>query len=503
MEHKSNRKNIIYTLVSQFLVLGLALVVPRFILVSYGSDTNGLIGTVSQVMAYLALLEAGIGRAARNELYKYLHGDIYDKENISVIMSLSRKTYRNITKIYALIILAFSFILPFIIKTDLDYWTVFAVVIIEGASGVVSFSFIQNWTDLLAVDGRNYVTSNIDLVYKFLIYLVKIVMAILGVNIIFMELGFFAATLIKLLISRKYMKSHYEWLDCSINTGDRKLKDKGSFMIAEVAWTVFSSTDMIVISIFCSTKNSSVYAIYYMVFISLNKLMDAVYTSLKFNLGQSFHNDKEQYKITHDLYNSVFLGTVSALMIVAYYLCIPFVSLYTKGITDVNYIDTTLPMAFSLIMILSWCRMVAEHLNGIAGYAKQLGKVSIIEAAINITLSVALVSHFGIRGVLYATVIALPLKIVYCNWLADKVILKRSMLKTILILSVNLLLFIVLAGIKGLFEITINSYLEFAVYGLVLTICAIILFTSVNIVLNRNMLSSLKRIAGKKLNAKK
>ena len=188
MEHKSNRKNIIYTLVSQFLVLGLALVVPRFILVSYGSDTNGLIGTVSQVMAYLALLEAGIGRAARNELYKYLHGDIYDKENISVIMSLSRKTYRNITKIYALIILAFSFILPYIIKTDLDYWTVFAVVIIEGASGVVSFFFIQNWTDLLAVDGRNYVTSNIDLVYKVLIYLVKIVMAVLGVNIIFMEL---------------------------------------------------------------------------------------------------------------------------------------------------------------------------------------------------------------------------------------------------------------------------------------------------------------------------
>ena len=77
------------------------------------------------------------------------------------------------------------------------------------------------------------------------------------------------------------------------------------------------------------------------------------------------------------------------------------------------------------------------------------------------------------------------------------------MLKTILILSVNLILFIVLAGITGLFEITINSYLEFAVYGLVLTLCAIILFTSVNIVLNRNMLSSLKRITGKKLNAKK
>ena len=500
MKQKSNLKNIGYTLISQIVILGLALVVPRFILTGYGSDTNGLLSTVAQIIAYMAMLEAGIGQAARNELYRYIHGDVFDKKNISSVMSVSRRSYRNITKIYAIFVILFAVILPFVIKTDLDYLTVFLVILIEGASGVVSFFFVQNWTNLLAVDGKQYINSNVDMINKVLIYTIKIVMAILGVNIIFMEIGFFAATVIKLIIYRKYMASHYGWVDYKADTAGRSLKDRRSYIVTEVAWTVFSSTDLIVISIFCSTKSASVYSIYYLVFMSINKLLDAVFTSLKFNLGQTFHKDKEQYKITHDLFNSVFIGTLTALMAVAYYLCIPFVSLYTKGVNDINYIDKVLPMCFSLILLFSWFRMVAEHLNGVAGYAKQLSRVSLVEVGINIVLSVAFVLITGsIRGVLYATVIALPVKIVFCNVLADKMILKRSAVKTVLIISVNLLLFLALAFAKEYIDIKITSYGEFALYGLLFTAGSVLLFLAANILVNKNILVYMKRfIKGKK-----
>ena len=296
MNSKRNLKNIVFTLIGQIVVLGLALAVPRFMLTGYGSDTNGLVSTVTQIMAYMAMLEAGIGRATRNELYKYIHDNVYDAKNVSRIVSISQNTYRRTTRLYAFIVIILAAVLPFILKTDADHLTVLLIILIEGASGIVSFYFVQCWTDLLAAEGKQYVSSNIDLMYRVLIYAVKIIMAAAGINILFMELGFFAATIVKLIFFRIYVRKNYAWLNITKDTKRTQLPDKNSFMVAEIAWTVFSSTDMIVLSVFCSTKISSVYSIYYMVFITINKLMDAVFTSLKFNLGQKYHADTEEYK---------------------------------------------------------------------------------------------------------------------------------------------------------------------------------------------------------------
>ena len=93
-------------------------------------------------------------------------------------------------------------------------------------------------------------------------------------------------------------------------------------------------------------------------------------------------------------------------------LTIPFVKLYTVGITDVNYIYTQLPLLFSLIQILSWSRYVSGNLTGIAGYAKQTSYISLLEAILNLTLSILFVYKYGIVGVLFATLISLPLKVI-------------------------------------------------------------------------------------------
>ena len=491
---KNNLKNILYTSVGQIVVLGLALIVPRFILSGYGSDTNGLLSTVGQIVAYLSLLEAGIGQAARNELYHHVQGNVIDKNVVSSVMTVSRSAYRKMTKIYVLLVIVLALLLPWVIKTELNYIVVFLVILIEGMSGVFSFYFIQNHTNLLMADGRQYVNSNIDMFFKGAYYLIKIFVVLTGMNIIVMELGFLFVTFIKYLIYEKYMRKNYGWLDYKSCSDVGVLKDRSPYMITEVAWIVFSSTDMIVISIFCSTKSASVYSIYYMVFLTINKLADALFSSLKFNLGQSYHINSEEYKTTHDLFNSAFIGLISSLLVVAFYLCVPFVALYTKGITDTDYVDNSLPMGFCLIFLLSWCRMVSEHLIGIAGFARKLTKVSVIEVVINITLSVVLVNFFGIKGVIYATVIVLPLKVIYCNLLADKMILKRSSLNTVKILAGNLLLFLILAAINLVIDLKIDSFGLFCVYGIMFAVCSVAIFFIANILFNKGVLSACKRI---------
>ena len=53
MNIKKGAKNIVYSLIGQVIALGLGIFVPRLIIISYGSEVNGLLTSVSQVITYL------------------------------------------------------------------------------------------------------------------------------------------------------------------------------------------------------------------------------------------------------------------------------------------------------------------------------------------------------------------------------------------------------------------------------------------------------------------
>ena len=165
---------------------------------------------------------------------------------------------------------------------------------------------------------------------------------------------------------------------------------------------------------------ASVYVIYNMIFSALNTLLNAVYTSINYLLGQAFHENIKKYEILHDNFTSIFLGGMTILMSIAYILILPFISIYTKGVSDINYIYASLPVFFCLIRILSWSRYVTGNLTGLAGYAKQTSYISMLEAFMNIFISIVLVQKMGIMGVLIGSTIALPVKVIYCAYISDK-----------------------------------------------------------------------------------
>ena len=481
---------------SQIIVLILGFIVPRIIMTHYGSDTNGLMNTITQIFTYMALLEAGISQASRNALYKYIIKD--DRENISVIMSASRRYYRRIAYIYLAAVIVLSVVVPFILKTEIDYWTIFFFVIFEGLTSVVAFYFINTWTAFLNASGKTYVTNALTLLNKILCYGVRIVLALYSINIAFIQVGYFAVSLVQLGIYSIYMHKKYGWIDYKAAPKDYKLADRNSYIITEIAWTAFSSTDLIILSIFVSTSLSSVYSTYNMIFVALNGLLNSVYFALNYNLGQTFHADPERYKKLHDSFNSIFIGGMTALICVAYWLTLPFVSLYTEGVTDINYIYRWLPIFFCLVQLLSWSRYVAGNLSGLGGYAKQTSYVSLVEAGINIIGSLVLVQFFDITGVLIATVAALPLKVVYLNYIADIKIMKRSPWKTISIIGINYAIFAATVLIKELaIDLPIHNYWQFILAGCILVLIYGLIVFGLNLLVNRNLLSIFKTLRKK------
>lgn len=476
-------KNVLSGFGGQSIAIVLGLVVPRLIIKSYGSDLNGLLSTIAQIFAYMALLEAGIGQAVKNALYKPVKEA--DKDKINILLSSANMYFRNITCIYVTCVVALSFLLPVVIKTNISYWVVCLITFLEGMAGAISFYYIQTPSIFLSVVGKNYVNNTIVLLNKIIGYIAKIVMAFWGINIVLLQFAYFLINIAKAIFYQLYIKKNYKWIDTKKGI-EQKLDDRNSYVLTEISWTIFSSTDMIVLSAFLSTEMSSVYSVYNMVFSNLNLLLNSIFFSVTYLIGYAYHESIENYKKVHDGMNSIFLGLMTVFMSITYVLIIPFVKMYTNDVSDVNYIYDSLPLFFCLIQILSWSRFVSGQLTGIAGYAKQTSYVSLIEAVINLSLSIFLVNKSGIIGVTIATVIALPLKVIWCTYIADKIVMKRSYLRSISILGINYLFFGAVVFISYFFKPTITNWSEFVLWGVFLTAVLGSIGMGLNFVVNKD-----------------
>ena len=70
MNSTKGLKNITYGMLSQFITIALGIIIPRLVLVNLGSEANGLLNSTASILSYMSLLEAGVGTATLQALYK-------------------------------------------------------------------------------------------------------------------------------------------------------------------------------------------------------------------------------------------------------------------------------------------------------------------------------------------------------------------------------------------------------------------------------------------------
>lgn len=77
---------------NQLVVLCVGLIVPKFFIMSYGSEINGLQSSIAYIYTYIALLEAGIGTATLQALFGTLGRE--NKEETNAILSATNIQYK-------------------------------------------------------------------------------------------------------------------------------------------------------------------------------------------------------------------------------------------------------------------------------------------------------------------------------------------------------------------------------------------------------------------------
>lgn len=488
---QKSKLNILISLAYQVIAIALGLVIPRITMIGYGSETNGLLSSAIQFVGYLTLFEAGIQVVATKSLYKTVGNN--DTIGTNSILSAVNKNYKKIGVYYLVGLIILSSFYPLFIKeTNLSYPTVFFVVFFSGLSNVILFFFQGKYRILLQVEGKNYFISLMNIITNISNHAIKILLLYLKVNIAIVVFGSFIASMIPAIIIMVYIKTKYKWIDLNVTPNFSALAQSKDAIVHQVSWMIFSSTDTLILTIFCDLKIVSVYTIYKMINDYILAFSKIPFDSMSFRLGQLYNNDIEKFK---KYINSVelFTGNICFILFtVTLCLTTSFVDLYAKGVQDINYVDPKLAILFVSVQLLSYMRTPMLNTISYAGHFRQTLVSTIIETTINVVVSIAGVIFLGIYGVLLGTIASLLYRTVDIIIYSNKKLLDRSPLRTF---SYYIVEGILTAGIYTLFtnlNIMIHSYLKFIALGAVLTIITGAIFVITSCLLFRNEFLFLK-----------
>ena len=165
---------------------------------------------------------------------------------------------------------------------------------------------------------------------------------------------------------------------------------------------------------------------------------------------------------------------------------VPFVKIYTNGITDANYIQPLFAFLMILAGLIVCARTIYSTLVYSIGHFKQTNKICWIEAILNIVISTILVIKFGLVGVAIGTVISSFIRLVYFMFYSSKYVLDRSFkdcLKWLLIISFEVVLCYLFIN-SDLNLITPASYFEWIIYAIVAFLFVTVMVLIINILFN-------------------
>lgn len=472
MNAKKGIKNIAASVLSQVVTLSLGIIIPRLVLVNLGSEANGLLNSISNVLVYVALLEAGVGAASRQALYGPVGRQDY--ESINSVLAATDHFYKRTGRWYLVVILLLSFVFPLTLHSELPRWQIMAVMFLSGMPGVIKYYYQGKFNILLRTEGKGYVLTNISTVIHVATSLSKIVLLVAGANIVVLQTMYLAFNVMEVGGLALYIHRYYPWIDLKVKPNFDAISQSKNALVHQISSLFFFNTDSLLLTYFCGLKAVSVYSIYTMFFGIITTVL-GYFGSIDFILGQTFHTNQKRFLKLIDTYEVINMTMTFCLFCITNIFINPFLQLYTEGVNDIDYVDKYLPYLLIATYLLSNGRGSSSLTITFAGHFKQTQYRSLLEAAINIVASLVCVWKYGIYGVLMGTIAALLYRtndmILYANWK----ILGRNPWITYRRWLLNLVLFIVVtvAG-KWFFSfIALDSY--FRIIGWAVVTCIVVI----------------------------
>ena len=436
------------------------LIIPREILSHFGSEMNGLVQSITQFLSYSVLLEMGIGAVIPASLYRPLSEK--DDNKISAVISSGYKVYRKI----AVICFFYGAILFFLFPkfSGISISAVFVIVL--GAGTVFQYLLGEPERILLISDQKGYIFFSVKTAVIAVKTVLQIIIIKAGYSLAIVVLAEVITHIFQIVVIYVYARVNYR-IDRKIKYSEEPITQKWNGVAQHIAFFVLENTDIVLLTLFTTFREVSVYSVYFLVISGVRRMLIAVNNSFQPALGElRAKKDREELQKFFDKYERwIHISTVLAFGVMGVFL-VPFIRVYTEGVNDVNYIRPV----FAVLLVTAYgfqsLRDPYDKLILASGHFKQTQINYIVAACINLGISVIAVNIWGLEGVALGTMAAMFYQMIYMMQYDSKVLLKRSswIIVKRLVIDIAILALIILVfqvtniRVEELFKAVLNVF---------------------------------------------
>ena len=386
-------------------------ILPRLILESFGSDVNGLVNSITQFLGVITLLDLGVGAVVQSALYKPLADN--NTNMISKIYVSANKFFRRLAEILLVYVVLLMIFYPMLVNKSFGHMYTALLIAAICISSFAQYYFGIVNSLLLNADQRGYIQYVAQIITLILNTFACYIIIKLGASIQIVKLTTSLIFLLRPLFLVFYVKKHYS-IDPKITYTDEPIKQKWNGMAQHFASYVLNGTDNIVLTMFSTLGNVSIYSVYNVVIIGVKNALLSVTNGFQSLIGEMLAK-KETMKLNAFFgFVEWFLHTGTTLVFgCTGVLIVDFVRVYTYGINDADYIQPLFAVLITIANAGHCLRLPYNILILAAGHYKQTQSNYIIAMIFNIVVSIATVKMWGLVGVAIGTLIAMAYQTVW------------------------------------------------------------------------------------------
>lgn len=469
----NKKKNLITALFLQMVTMISGLVLPRLIISTFGSEVNGLVSSITQFLSFISLLEGGLGAVVLAELYKPIEDK--DDRRINSILTSCQNFFRQLTTVFIIYTIFLGCVYGFLLHEKFTFSFVCSLTFILSFTTLVQYLFSIKYKILLQAQQKIYIVNIITASTVLLSFIITVVLINIFPSIHAIKMGAAIVFLLQPIVFSHFSEKKYKEKSCKENHGKYDISNRWDGFAQNLAHFVNLNADIVVITIFLTLGDVSVYSVYMLPITALRSVIGSLTNSYQSALGKYYVQG--EYEVLRSRFNK--FDEINTMITVAMFsTCIiliePFVSLYTNGITDANYYQPLFAIIIILANMIFCIREPYRFLVLATGKFRETNVGAILEALINLTVSVALIWKMGLVGVAIGTLIAIIYRFFYfAVYLKKHILLKyycdyfSNAIKMMIFVIINI-------GMSCMYKISVDNYMGFVIYGVIIFILEVL-----------------------------
>lgn len=484
MRKKKLFLNTFFSWIYQVLAIVSSLILPRIYLAFYGSEMNGLVQSITQFLSIISFMQLGMGAVVQASLYKPLVSG--ENKEISKIIASANKFFKKIGLILIVYSIVLIFVYPKFTNNVFQYQDVMFLILAISLNLFAQYYFGLVDILLLVADQKGYIDYCGSIISLIVNTVVCITLIYAGYSIVNVKIISSVILLIKPIFNRIYVNKHYS-INRNIKYEGEPIKQKWNGIAQHISAVVLDNTDTIVLTMFSTLSNVSIYGIYHMVIFGVKTLLSSISNGIEAMLGEIWaRNNKQELLDCFSWVEWVVHNFVILIFGCTGTLIVPFVLIYTKGITDANYCQYEFAILIVLAHALHSIRLPYHMMIKASGQFKETQSNYFVSAGINLLVSIVTVKYMGLVGVAIGTLVAMVYQTLWVAIYNYKKLVVRKMkelLKLTLVDCLCIFLSVLIVIKLPIFSDTFIKWLLSA--GIVFAIWFFIIFT-INYIFYKN-----------------